>query len=499
MSAVLYENPSLTIFIIDIPTSIALAQNIPRRFSSKSTAGEEPPKNEAPIKDTLSTQGRALLSSPPLLNPYPGQPEPKTERARARVLKQTHESELAFYRIACPLVASALEDIREKYSGDWCLQRQILNDELSSETSQGNSGSGNSFEGGDSPGPRRDSASNRPLLFGGGEPELRNPTVSSGHGFEAGEPPLILSPSINHFSSFSEIRDTLVKNTSSFPAIIQITPTQKAHITRDSKRRRTYSRDKTKVSNTQNAYHFPTTRISFTIPPNSSFILSSIPEALHNTHSQTSTLTFNFILLDPPWPNRSVKRSAHYVPEVTLPFLGSLIGNIIKSYLNPKSGIVGIWVTNSAAVKSTAREAMRDAGLEPFEEWVWVKTTMRGETVFPLDGLWRKPFEVLILGKRRGKGEGGEGVRYYEPEIKRKVIAAVPDVHSRKPNLKELIGKIFFSTPAPGTEDEASEGDIGEHKVQEYSGLEVFARNLTAGWTSFGDEVLRFNWDGWWV
>ena len=78
-----------------------------------------------------------------------------------------------------------------------------------------------------------------------------------------------------------------------------------------------------------------------------------------------------------------------------------------------------------------------------------------------------------MIGKRNFQSREGN--------ITRRVIAAVPDVHSRKPGLRELFERMFFST---------STG---------YSALEVFARNLTAGWWACGNEVLKFTEEGWWV
>jgi N6-adenosine-specific RNA methylase IME4 len=66
----------------------------------------------------------------------------------------------------------------------------------------------------------------------------------------------------------------------------------------------------------------------------------------------------------------------------------------------------------------------------------------------------------------------------------RRVIAAVPDLHSRKPNLKSIFEKVFFSN---------------ESSQQSYTALEVFARNLTAGWWACGNEVLKFNARECWV
>ena len=64
-------------------------------------------------------------------------------------------------------------------------------------------------------------------------------------------------------------------------------------------------------------------------------------------------------------------------------------------------------------------------------------------------------------------------------EPMRRVIASVPDFHSRKPCLKELIEPLM-----------AERAD--------YRALEVFARNLVAGWWSWGDECTKFNEESFW-
>lgn len=142
-----------------------------------------------------------------------------------------------------------------------------------------------------------------------------------------------------------------------------------------------------------------------------------------------------------------------------------------------KESIAAIWITNAEKPRKAAYDAIHDAGLVVCEEWVWVKTTASGEPIMPVDGLWRKPYEVLVIGRRRDGLEGG----VWDGEIVRRVIAAVPDVHSRKPNLKDIFERVFFGS-----------GDWG------YEALEVFARNLTAGWWGVGNEVLKFNDKEWW-
>jgi N6-adenosine-specific RNA methylase IME4 len=69
----------------------------------------------------------------------------------------------------------------------------------------------------------------------------------------------------------------------------------------------------------------------------------------------------------------------------------------------------------------------------------------------------------------------GSGVKL---GIDRKVIIGVPDLHSRKPNLRTVFDGVL---------------PIG------YLGLEVFARTLTAGWWSWGNEVLMFQQKHHWI
>lgn len=102
-----------------------------------------------------------------------------------------------------------------------------------------------------------------------------------------------------------------------------------------------------------------------------------------------------------------------------------------------------------------------------------MKITVDGEPVCALDGLWKKPYEILLVG-RKGSVRDGEGV-------KRRVVVGVPDLHSRKPNLKCLFERLM------------------QKKIGEYQGLEIFARNLTEGWWGWGNEVLKFQEDEHWI
>ncbi|KAL8821325.1 MAG: hypothetical protein Q9191_007334, partial [Dirinaria sp. TL-2023a] len=243
-------------------------------------------------------------------------------------------------------------------------------------------------------------------------------------------------------------------------------------------------------------------RATYLLPPQSTFLLSAIGPRTTSAFS-TAALTllpdstpsagpgqFDFVLLDPPWSNRSVRRSRRYSTMKSRGVESDCGGmmdpmralGMLGQHIAP-GGLVGCWITNKPAVREAALAAFREWGVELVEEWVWLKVTSMGQPVTELGGVWRKPYEVLMLGRKRmhQQMDGDvevEGCRV--GKVKKKLIVAVPDLHSRKPSLKELVEPLV---PDP----------------RHYRALEVFARNLTAGWWAWGDECLKYNWDGYWT
>ncbi len=195
----------------------------------------------------------------------------------------------------------------------------------------------------------------------------------------------------------------------------------------------------------------------YLIPPKSTFVLSSIVRAQSFFNALTGD--FDLILMDPPWPNRSVRRSRKYSTDEHQPqsvFLSTL--PILETHLKPQ-GMVAIWVSNKQAVEDLVLGALQSLNLHQQQEWVWVKVTSKGEPVTALNGIWRKPYEKLMIF--------GHATR----PLSRRIIVAVPDLHSRKPSLKTLFDHFL---------------------PNDYKALELFARSLTAGWWSLGDQVLHF-------
>ncbi|TLD34855.1 MT-A70-domain-containing protein [Venturia nashicola] len=229
--------------------------------------------------------------------------------------------------------------------------------------------------------------------------------------------------------------------------------------------------------------------IVFHLPPLSTYILSDCADPSYlrttvreNRHQFHDRPTFDFILLDPPWPNTSAKRKSSYSTVSQLRDLKRMLLDMdLDTYIAP-SGYVGVWTTNAPKIRHLVlgEDGLFEAwNLTLVEKWIWVKTTRHGEPVTSVRGAWRKPYEVLLLGKapanRMAFAEELE-----EDRIVERVIFGCPDLHSRKPCLKVLIEGLSMVKKG---------GKV----------LEIFARYLVAGWWSWGDEVLKFNWEKYWT
>ncbi|XP_048219636.1 N(6)-adenine-specific methyltransferase METTL4 isoform X3 [Perognathus longimembris pacificus] len=179
---------------------------------------------------------------------------------------------------------------------------------------------------------------------------------------------------------------------------------------------------------------------------------------------------FDVIVIDPPWQNKSVKRSNRYS------YLSSLqIKQIPIPELAAPNCLVVTWVTNRQKHLRFVKEELYPSwSVEMLAEWHWVKITNSGQFVFPLDSPHKKPYEGLMLGRVQEKA----ALPLRNPDVNvpplpdHKLIVSVPCIlHSHKPPLAEVL-KDYIKP----------DGEC----------LELFARNLQPGWTSWGNEVLKF-------
>lgn len=243
------------------------------------------------------------------------------------------------------------------------------------------------------------------------------------------------------------------------------------------------------------------------IPPGARYLNGTIADCRDEFLADAPE--FHLIVLDPPWPNRSARRrrqgrkrkssaldggdgevgvdtkstDSGYETAFDMDSLRDMLEQIPVGAKLANDGIVAVWVTNKPACEAILTDPksglFRAWGVELVATWTWIKVTSRGEPVGAVDAQWRKPWERLLLARRTGASSD------LKPALpKNRVIVGVPDVHSRKPHLRPLL-EPFLSSTAPADQD--------------IRALEVFARNLAAGWWSWGNEVLLFQHSSWWT
>ncbi|WPH04653.1 Hypothetical protein R9X50_00754600 [Acrodontium crateriforme] len=432
-SPVLWQNREQTVTLIDIPQSTSVGQGT-----------DEFPFNHV------------LLSTEPLKSPYESN-EPKADAAKAKLeTNSVHEDIHSNYE---KLITSSLAEIRSGYQGTWCSPRLFLQE-------------------------RPRAAKKRKLEKTKDEPSELGP---NGFDLPSGFLQNIVYPITPnsfmceltfgndcHAENTAQNDITFVYNESAHPQTLIMTP----------------------LSSLQ--------PFKFHVPPNATFSLSdcSTSRPFHDAGQK-----FDMIILDPPWPNRSVRRArktshSTYETASRTSDIDSLLKNLRLEELMADECMVGIWITNKPAIRELVLGPnglfAKTWELDLVEEWIWLKTTMNGGPVSELGALWRKPYEVFLLGRRRQNSQTRDHMatltstnaetNIFEPEskpndesednaVKQRVLVSVPDLHSRKPCLKELLQEFM-----------PSDGRV----------LEIFARHLVAGWSSWGDECVKFNWEGYW-
>lgn len=206
------------------------------------------------------------------------------------------------------------------------------------------------------------------------------------------------------------------------------------------------------------------------LPPLSTTLIGSIQSTIGIFNEKENIPEFSIITADPPWPNRSARRNGKYRISNNISEIENLLLTIPIRHQQAANAIMAIWITNKPKIRSLVLRLFDQWGLSVIEEWIWLKITVSGEPIFPFTSLWRKPYELLLIGRKVAIATA----TFTHSNVKRRVLVGVPDLHSRKPNLKGLLEKEFGFEPG------------------KYTGLEIFARNSTSGWWSWGFEALMF-------
>ncbi|XP_015109133.1 methyltransferase-like protein 4 [Diachasma alloeum] len=176
---------------------------------------------------------------------------------------------------------------------------------------------------------------------------------------------------------------------------------------------------------------------------------------------------FDFVLMDPPWWNKFVRRKKERMSEAGYKMMYNdellkiPIGKLLAS-----NGVIGVWCSNAQSHHSDIIEKIFPSwGIKPIGTWYWVKVTQSGHPIcnFRYESV-KQPYELIIFGVKIGNDE-------VKIPDKRIVISVPSSVHSHKPPLTEVIKQFLPENPKC---------------------LEIFARYLLPHWTSYGLEVLKF-------
>jgi len=196
----------------------------------------------------------------------------------------------------------------------------------------------------------------------------------------------------------------------------------------------------------------------FILPQNSSFIMSHIDGL--KAYSSAVSHKFQFIVIDPPWENKSVKRKKTYNTLTNY----DLFKLPVKD-LAAEGSLIALWCTNKPSQHIFVKEKLLPAwGFTAVSTWYWVKVTKSGTPIRPFGVEGKKPYEKMLIAARTGV----ESPINIPPQG---ILISVPSLlHSSKPPLIDLVRKWLPEKPRC---------------------LELFARNLLPNFTSWGNEVLR--------
>ncbi|XP_066253507.1 N(6)-adenine-specific methyltransferase METTL4 [Euwallacea similis] len=176
---------------------------------------------------------------------------------------------------------------------------------------------------------------------------------------------------------------------------------------------------------------------------------------------------FDLILLDPPWWNKYIRRKRKKCPHAYDMMFNCNLQAIPIEDLLSDSGIVVVWCTNSSQhLNFLTNTIFPKWKVSLIAKWYWLKITLSGEPICEFsEPPGKQPFEHILIAMK-----GKISNQRLPPDGK--LIVTVPSaIHSHKPPLTEVL-KSFMP--------------------QNAKCLEIFARYLLPNFTSYGNEVLRF-------
>ncbi|GAB4835874.1 hypothetical protein Ancab_000792 [Ancistrocladus abbreviatus] len=212
----------------------------------------------------------------------------------------------------------------------------------------------------------------------------------------------------------------------------------------------------------------------YILPRRSCFYMSHFGQ-IHNLIPGDSDSGFNLIVIDPPWENRSAHQKSKYPTLPNRYFLALSI----KQLTLRGGALVALWVTNREKLRSFVENELFHAwGVRYVTTFYWLKVKADGSLVCDLDLFHHRPYECLLLGysccgEVIDSEHSPPSIAKLLKEKENRVIISIPGDYSRKPPVGELLLE-YVPGPRPAR------------------CIELFAREMMAGWTSWGNEPLHF-------
>ncbi|XP_050306449.1 N(6)-adenine-specific methyltransferase METTL4 [Anthonomus grandis grandis] len=201
----------------------------------------------------------------------------------------------------------------------------------------------------------------------------------------------------------------------------------------------------------------------YMFPENSEFFCKDVTEIGEHLKNRS----FDLVLLDPPWWNKYIrrkKRKCEYGYEM---MYNCDLRDIPIESLVTDAGVVVVWCTNSPQhLKYLLETIFPKWNINFLCKFYWVKVTVYGDPVCKFSKPpGKQPFEQIIIGVRN------KDLKARFDNSSKLLISVPSSIHSHKPPLVEVLQPFLPKNPKC---------------------LEIFARYLLPNWTSYGNEVLRF-------
>uniref|UniRef100_A0A914HWX9 Methyltransferase-like protein 4 n=1 Tax=Globodera rostochiensis TaxID=31243 RepID=A0A914HWX9_GLORO len=182
---------------------------------------------------------------------------------------------------------------------------------------------------------------------------------------------------------------------------------------------------------------------------------------------------FDFIVADPPWPNRTVKRQRTYqmfrAGKLSLDHPLDRLGQLPIPQILADGALFCIWLSNSRTAHTVAHELLDKWKMRKLAQWHWLKICRTGEPVCAFRPEHKVPFESLLIACKDCAADTAK----WEKIPKDFCVVSVPNANpSRKPPISLLLQQLGFICPVK-------------------NGLELYARYLLPNFTSVGYEATK--------